>query len=337
MASRGGAPQRLRCPNARHRGDLPGADGLPRPLGRREHLHRPSRPGRARQSAPDAREADAVLARLVCSIDVIAGTRPDTGRATDRGDRQGPLAQRPRPDHGRADGLAVGARGAAALRIVERLRRQGVAIMFICHRLEEVFEIADRVTVLRDGSWISTGRAEPTPERDPRDGRPRRGRVLRADAGMQPGEVVLRSEGWAARACSRTSSFDVRAGEVLGLRRPRRCASHRRRPGAVRHRAGQQPAHPLDGQPSRSATPRTRWRTGSPITEDRRGLGLVLPMSITSNITLPTLRPLSRPPGLVRQQRRAARGYPGPADDPRAVRRRAGGQPCRAAISRRWC
>jgi rhamnose transport system ATP-binding protein len=46
-------------------------------------------------------------------------------------------------------------------RIVGALRSQGVAILFIGHRMEEVFRIADRITVLRDGKWISS-RAAPT-------------------------------------------------------------------------------------------------------------------------------------------------------------------------------
>ena len=41
-------------------------------------------------------------------------------------------------------------------RLVRRLREEGTAIMFISHRLEELFEIADRVTVLRDGAYVDT-------------------------------------------------------------------------------------------------------------------------------------------------------------------------------------
>ncbi len=66
--------------------------------------------------------------------------------------------------------------------IIARLRSEGVAILFISHRLEEVFEQADRITVMRDGAWISTSlRSEIDHQRGhPPDGRPRGRGVLPA-------------------------------------------------------------------------------------------------------------------------------------------------------------
>ena len=127
-----------------------------------------------------------------------AGPRPDARRAADRRDRQGLSLNVARPDHGRADRLAVGPRGPAAL--PDRRRRCARAaspILFISHRMEEVFEIADRVTILRDGRWISTTpRGELTPAtRDPGHGRARRRRLLPAHRRHEPGEVVLEVRG----------------------------------------------------------------------------------------------------------------------------------------------
>ncbi len=102
--------------------------------------------------------------------------------------------------------------------LLRQLRARGTAILYISHRLEEIFELADRVTVLRDGRHIST-----RPIADvTRDGLIREmvGRTLdeefppRASA---PGNVALRVRDLSAPGRFESVTFDVRAGEVFGL------------------------------------------------------------------------------------------------------------------------
>ena len=241
-ASRSASPPAGR-PAARHRGDLPGADDLPRPLRRREHLHRPPRPRAIVDRRRDeARGRARSSARLDVRLDVgRAGARPDPGRAADGRDRQGDLARRPRPDHGRADRVAVGPRGAPTLpHRREPCATQGVAILFISHRMEEVFEIADRVTVFRDGRWISTTpRAELTPGigHPPTWSAARCEELFRRERDASPARCGSSVRDLGREAPSRTSASTC-AGRGAGLRRAGRRAAHRRRARPVRHRAG---------------------------------------------------------------------------------------------------
>ncbi|SDB81809.1 monosaccharide ABC transporter ATP-binding protein, CUT2 family [Raineyella antarctica] len=101
--------------------------------------------------------------------------------------------------------------------VVEELRAKGVAMAFISHHLEEIAEIGDTVTVLRDGRFV--GEVPATTEqdelirmmvgRDIEDQFPRH----RSD----PGEVLLKVDGLTAEGRFRDVSFEVRAGEVLGM------------------------------------------------------------------------------------------------------------------------
>ena len=107
---------------------------------------------------------------------------------------------------------------AQLFKIVKDLRDRGVAIVFVSHRMEEVFEIADRITVFRDARLISTRtRAESTPQRAIADMVGREVGLFNPRAPAKHGDVVLSLRGLAREGVFEDVNFDVRRGEVLGL------------------------------------------------------------------------------------------------------------------------
>ncbi|WP_322822148.1 sugar ABC transporter ATP-binding protein [Chloroflexus sp.] len=187
--------------------------------------------------------------------------------------------------------------------IVRRLRDQGVAILFISHRMEEVFAIADRITVFRDGRLISSApRAEVTPEQAIRDMAGRSVEQLFPRRHTVRDQVLVEVRDLSRQGAFQGISFDVRAGEVLGFAG----LVGARRTDVGLALFGIAPADSgtvrIDGQLIRISNPRQAMRHGiAYVSEDRRGLGLSLPMSIAANITLPTLRRYLNPLGLLRQ------------------------------------
>ena len=102
--------------------------------------------------------------------------------------------------------------------VIRRLKSQGISVVYISHRLEEIFLISDRVTVLKDGSLVST---RPTGELD-------NNQLLQMMIGRQIGamfnpverklgEVALRVEGLSRSGAFEDISFEVRKGEILGI------------------------------------------------------------------------------------------------------------------------
>jgi len=191
----------------------------------------------------------------------------------------------------------------ALLKIVERLRARGIGCFYISHRLPEVFRIADRITVLRDGHSISTRvRREIRREdviremvgRDIHDFFPRRaarfGDPLLAVEGLS---VARRARG---APLLRDISLEVRSGEVLGI--GGLMGSGRtelllhlfgafgvRTAGTVR----------LRGRPWASTSPAGSIRDGVMlVTEDRKGSGLVLEQTIGFNQSLAALSRFTR-------------------------------------------
>ena len=175
---------------------------------------------------------------------------------------------------------------------VRHLTENGVAVLFISHRLEEVFQVADRVTVLRDGRVISTqARSETTPDRAVLDmvGRDLSEFFARSD--HRPGDVVLRVHRLGKVHVFEDVTFEARAGEVVGLAGLVGAG----RTDVALALFGIAPATAgrieLDGHQVEIDSPGRALDLGiAYVSEDRRKLGLTLPQSVTANITLASLR-----------------------------------------------
>ena len=184
------------------------------------------------------------------------------------------------------------------------MREQGVAILFISHRLDEVFEIADRITVFRDGKHISTNAiAAVTHESLINEMVGREVDEYFAKNQAEKGNVLLSVRGLQKENVFSDVTFDVRRGEVLGF--AGLVGSRRTDVGLALF--GVEPADEgeilFDDETVTIDLPEKAMAHGiAYLTEDRRQLGLTMPMSITSNISLPMLRSYLSKLGLIKQR-----------------------------------
>ena len=199
-------------------------------------------------------------------------------------------------------------------RVARQLRDRGVAVLFITHRLEEVFEIADRITVLRDGEHISTRpAAEVTRDLLIRDMVGREvDQFYGVGSSRTVGREVCRVRGLGRDKVFSGIDFDLHEGEVLGFAG----LVGSRRTDVALALFGIQPADrgsiEIDGREVRITSPRVAQQLGvAYMTEDRRKLGLAMPLSIAANVTLPVLRRYLSRLGLVLRSREeeAAEGF----------------------------
>ena len=199
-------------------------------------------------------------------------------------------------------------------RVARQLRDRGVAVLFITHRLEEVFEIADRITVLRDGEHISTRpAAEVTRDLLIRDMVGREvDQFYGVGSSRSLGRQVCRVRGLGREGVFSGIDFDLHEGEVLGFAG----LVGSRRTDVALALFGIQPADrgsiEIDGREVRVSSPRVAQQLGvAYMTEDRRKLGLAMPLSIAANVTLPVLRRYLSRLGLILRSREeeAAEGF----------------------------
>ena len=178
---------------------------------------------------------------------------------------------------------------ASLYRVIERLKERGVAIVYISHRLDDVFRVADRITVLKDGRLVGSVEAsKTTPD---------------AIVGMMVGrevsytqtsrnvsvaqKVIMEVRGYSRGNAVRDASFQLRTGEILGLAGlvgSGRTELARLIFGADRKDAGELI---FEGKKAEVRCPADAIRLGiGLLPEDRKTEGLLLEMSVKSNISL---------------------------------------------------
>ena len=176
-------------------------------------------------------------------------------------------------------------------RITEKLRDDGKSVIFISHRLEDMYRLASRVTVFRDAQYIGTYNvAEIQPPELIKAMVGREVSDLFPKPEVKPGEEVLRVENLSRTGFFRDVSFRVRAGEIVGLTGlvgAGRTEVVQTIFGVEHYDAGKVF---VDGKEVHIRRPQDAMRLGiGLLTEDRQNQGLILDWGIGRNITLPEL------------------------------------------------
>lgn len=185
----------------------------------------------------------------------------------------------------------------ALFRLIRELRAAGVGIVYVSHRMEEIFALCDQISVLRDGNFVGTSRIAETDLDE----------VVQMMVGREigerfpkrttrPGEERLRVENLAdSRAVIKDIGFSVRAGEVLGiagLMGSGRTEIVKTLFGLEKKASGRVF---LNGKPLTISKPADAISAGIGfVTEDRKHEGLVLGLSVRENMTLTHLQGFSR-------------------------------------------
>ena len=172
--------------------------------------------------------------------------------------------------------------------VIRDLTEDGIAVLYISHRLDEIQRIADRVTVMRDGQVVETLEKDDIDERE----------IVRLMVGREienlypkddvdVGDVLLRVEGITRRGVLRDCTFEVHKGEILGFAGIMGAG----RTELARAVFGADPIDggriELDGEALTIRSPRDAIDAGiGYLTEDRKGEGLAMQLGIEPNITL---------------------------------------------------
>jgi ABC-type sugar transport system ATPase subunit len=202
--------------------------------------------------------------------------------------------------------------------LVGTLRGRGCGIIYITHKMEEIYRVADRITVLRDGRWVGTAPANECPE--PKLIQWMIGRDLapqstpRAQAAAGAGQAALEARGFSVPhpvpgrpPAISNFSVSVQTGEVVGIAGLQGSGGNELFQGLFgAYGAVCGGSVMINGKPFRPKSPARSIRRGlSYLTADRKGSGLVPAMSVEHNMTLASL-PKASPGGVLRPGRERA-------------------------------
>jgi ABC-type sugar transport system ATPase subunit len=186
----------------------------------------------------------------------------------------------------------------AVLDLLDRLRQQGVGLVFVSHRLDEVMRISDRITVLRDGRIVASMPTQQTNQDTLADlitgGMAAEREKAKREARRPTGDVVLRVANLRVAPGRPPISFEVERGEIFGLTGLLGAGAET----IVRMVGGCVPCGgevEVEGRTGSVENPRHANRLGIGfIPEDRKDAGLILEQSLALNVSLPSLESVSR-------------------------------------------
>lgn len=175
--------------------------------------------------------------------------------------------------------------------VVQRLKAKGVSFIYISHRMEEIFEIADRCTVMRDGISVATYKVTDVDVQQlVHDMVGRDIGAFYPDRDPKPGNVALEVKDFTEKGVFDHINFAVHEGEILGfsgLMGAGRTEIMRAIFGIDKHQGG---TLYIDGKETKITTPEhaIQHNLGF-VTEDRKDEGLILDDSLKDNIVLPSI------------------------------------------------
>lgn len=180
--------------------------------------------------------------------------------------------------------------------IIKKLSAEGVSIIYISHRMEEIFKISDRVTVMRDGVTVSTKQTKDTTNDEiVRDMVGRDIESYYPDIDVEKGNVILEIENLTRKDVFQDASFKLREGEILtfsGLMGAGRTEIMRGIFGADSSDSGR---IKINGNEVKIKNPFDAIKAGIGfVTENRKDEGLILDFSIRDNVSLTALNEFSK-------------------------------------------